>query len=142
MNIYEKQQLFQQQFRALYAYVYRYVALRIFNAPEIEDVAALACTEAYTQLNKYDETKGSLQQWLTGIVRFKVIDYWRQKKIVLPLDDAETVIDEIDLKHNSEKILDEKLLFQKIMQQLSNELRMLFTLRYIDDLTYEDIAKL
>lgn len=142
MDIYEKQLLFQQQFPALYQFAYRYVALRIYDALEVEDVAALSCTEAYAQLKKYDAVRGSLQQWLTGILRFKVIDYWRQKKLVVSLEEAETVIDEYSTARNTANTIDEKMAFAKIMKHLPHEIRLLFTLRYIDDLTYEDIANI
>lgn len=142
MNIEQKQQLFEQQFKTLYQFAYRYVALRILSSIDREDVVAQAYTDAYARLNQYDEHKGVLQQWLTGILRYKVIDYWRQKKMTVPLDDmAERLLAPRDVTHDA-VTLDQKLLFKKIMEQLPDHIRILFTLRYVDDLTYQQIADL
>lgn len=142
MTIEQKQQLFEQEFKALYQFAYRYVSLRILSVIDREDIVAQVCADAYARLNQYDETRGVLQQWLTGILRYKVIDYWRQKKITVPLDDiAETLLVPADVT-DAAVTLDQKLLFNKMMEQLPDHIRILFTLRYVDDLTYQQMADL
>lgn len=141
MNIHEKQQLFQQQFRVLFNFAYKYVSWRVQPKEDVEDIVSHVLTEAYAKLKQYDELKGSLQQWLAGIVRFKVIDYWRQNsKRTFELEQAEQVVDEITQVALREAELDDQMLFKKIMYQLPDHIRVLFTLRYIDDLTYQEIA--
>lgn len=143
MDLLQKQQQFQQEYHELFRYVYQYLGLRIQNVPDKEDLTSNIIMEAYEHLVDFNEVKGSLRQWITGIMKHRLIDFWRKRKVVVNLDEAEKIISQIDgrdVARNVSTIIDERLLVEKIMQQLPETTRTLFYMHYVDDLTYEQIA--
>ena len=141
MDIQQKHQQFEQSYPELFDYTYRYVRFRIYHTQEAEDLVADIFRMAYEKLDDFDEERGNLRQWITGIMRNKVVEYWRSRKINLPLEDVETTLLSFINKHALEEQLDGDAFFEQLMEHLSLEQKALFTLRYVDGLTYEEIAR-
>jgi RNA polymerase sigma-70 factor (ECF subfamily) len=141
MDLQQKQQLFQQQYPELFAYAYRYLTFRIPDQSDCEDIISNSFMQAYEKLEQFDDVRGSLQQWLTGIMKRQVVDYWRSRKLYLELDETLLLFDAIG-RESLNNTIDSNLLFEKIMDNLSPEHRAMFALRYIDDYTYEQIGEL
>lgn len=72
-------------------------------------------------------------------MRNKTVDYWRKRKITLNLDEALTLIDALE-QHQVKNTIDDQQLYNEMMDTLPAEIRALFILRYVDDLTYQEIA--
>lgn len=140
MNTTEKQQLFLEQYHALFQYVYRYIAYRIDSKAEVEDLVSHILLKAYEDMKRFDPEKGSIRQWVTGIMKFTLADYWKKRKIIIEFDEG-AVTQQIDHAH-IEQDLDEKIRFQSLIQPLPCDIQRLFILHYVDDLTYDDIARL
>ena len=58
--------------------VYSYVAYRIGDGPDAEDVTSNAIERAIRYRNRFDPRKGKPQTWLIGIARHCVDDYLRE----------------------------------------------------------------
>ncbi len=141
MTITEKQHYFQREYNTLFRYVYRYLGLRIQHMPDKEDLACQIIIEAYEQLNSYKPNQSSLRQWVTGIMKHRLMDYWRKRKVMVDLTEAEHLVSRFSLEQLSTK-LDEQMLVDKMLQQLPPTTRTLFYMHYVDDLTYDQIAEL
>lgn len=141
MDILEKQHQFQQEYHALFRYIYQYLGLRIQHAPDKEDLACQIIMEAYEHLSDFNTARGSLRQWITGIMKHRLVDFWRKQKVVVDLDAAEHLVSQFSLTNLSTKV-DEQLLVDKMMQYLPPATRTLFYMHYVDELTYEQIAEL
>lgn len=61
--------------------VYSYVAYRIGDGPDAEDVTSAAVERALRYRSSYDPKKGKPQSWLIGIARSCVGDYLRERAL-------------------------------------------------------------
>lgn len=136
----EKRHHFEEEYSANFDAIYRFVRFRIPHHEEAEDRVSAIFMKAFEKIQEFNPERGTLIQWLMGIAKHAVVDYWRSRRITLDLD--ETLLLMKASKHTASDAIDESLLFEKIMGALPAEARALFALRYIDDLTYEEIAKL
>ena len=69
--------------------VYRYLYARVANDQQAEDLTAEVFTRVVADLSGYDAHKGRFQNWLFGIARHVLTDYWRRAYRVteVPLED-------------------------------------------------------
>lgn len=97
--------------------------------------------------------------WLTGILKHKIVDHFREVGREEPLSDIDGVTEAVDAffdergrwkvgpskwNFNPVKILEQKefwKVFQKCLDQLSHGLARVFTLREINGLTTEEVCK-
>lgn len=140
MTVQQKRREFEREYHDLFAYVYRYLSFRIPHVQDCEDVTAAVFMEAYDRIDRYDPKSGSLKQWLIGILRHKLADYWRKQRIVL---DVDAIVDQMshDIRETSDRQIDEAEWFARVMDSLPDDVRSLFTMRYVDDMTYAEIAR-
>lgn len=119
--------------------IYRYNFFRVGQDRFVaEDLTADVFVKAWEKLDKFD--KGSFQAWIYTIARNTIIDYMRTGKKHKQLD--ETVIDEkIDIEEEVHKKLGvEKIL--SCLDDLTEEQREIIILRFVNDMSYKDIAAL
>ncbi len=140
MSLNQKRKDFQKHYSTLFDDLYRYVIYRVPHRLDAEDIVADTLIRAYERLEQFDDQKGSLEQWVFGIAKREIIDFWRRRKIVLELDEAILLMEATH--SNAENKLDSDVMFQKIMNSLPPDIHALFALRYIDGLTYQEIADL
>lgn len=133
---------FEHLYNQHFDYVYRYVLFRLGNRQVAEDVTSQTFFTALKHQDQYDPEKGSWQQWITGIAKYRLLDYWQKEKVILSLEEVQQAENFFFSLPDSIKQLDQKMLFKSIIQNLSKNLRRLLILRYVDDLTYEEIAKI
>ncbi len=69
---------FTRLYRAYVERVYGYVAYRLKNAQEAEDLTATIFMQAFRRLPQYDPTRGSFSAWLFGIAHHALLDHWRR----------------------------------------------------------------
>lgn len=69
---------FSTLYRAYVERVYGYVAYRVKNTQEAEDLTAAIFMQAFHRLSQYNPTRGSFSAWLFGIARHALLDYWRR----------------------------------------------------------------
>ncbi len=139
MDLRQKQALFAREYPAVFEYLYRFIYVRVFDRDEANDVVSEIFTKAYTLLDRFEPDRGNLRQWLTGFAKYELLTYWRRKKptVSLELDDA--LVDPQTGTPFVEK-LDDHLLAEKMYERLSKDQKRLLTLRYVDGLTYEELA--
>ena len=130
---------FSSIYNELFDYIYGYLFIRVKDQQIAEDLTSKVFLTAFEKRHQHQEEKGSWKQWLTGIAKNNLLNYWRSEKVSFPLEELENA--EVILK-SSEEIgtLHQKIDFEKLMDSLPENIRRLLILRYIDDFTYEDIA--
>lgn len=69
----------------------RYVAMRIANRADAEDVVSAVFLKVVAHIADFDERKGSLSTWIYAIARNQVIDYYRKPRAVPWPEDYEPV---------------------------------------------------
>lgn len=138
MDLDQKKIAFENSYPELFDSVYRYTIYRIPQLQEAEDTVSEIFFTAYKNLSIYDPKKGGLKTWIFQISKRKIIDYWRRQKNIVDLKFLETFPSENEIANN----IDHELLIRELNSKLTSEQKAFFALKYIDDLTYEEIAAL
>lgn len=139
MTLRSKQELFAREYSDIFDFLYRFTCSRLFDRDEVDDVVSEAFTKAYAQLERFEPDRGSLRQWLTGIVKYELLTHWRRKKPIISLECEEQVVDpKTGVAFTDE--MDQQMLAEKIYAQLPAETKTLVALRYVDGLTYDELA--
>lgn len=60
----------------------RYVAARVSNRADAEDVVSCVFTKVLANLDKFDAQRGSFATWVYAIARNQVIDYYKKPRAV------------------------------------------------------------
>jgi RNA polymerase sigma-70 factor (ECF subfamily) len=115
--------------------VYSYVAYRLGDGPDAEDVTNEVFERALRYRSSFDEERGSPLQWLLGIARNCVEDAHRSRVPTEPLDDVDRP-SAVDVERDVARRLD----LSTAIERLDERGRDLLALRYGADLTARQIA--
>jgi len=136
----------QQAFAMLYdAYVdsiFRFIYIRVEDQQTAEDITSGVFLRAWEKLGKYQQRGLPFRAWLFRIARNAVIDHYRTRKEVAPLEAAINATDKnthsvsegVAIKLEAEKIL-------KLMHHLTEDQRNVLTLKLVHGLDTEEVAK-
>ena len=117
--------------------VYSYVAYRLGDGPEAEDVTSDVFERAIRYRHTYDETRGKPIPWLLGIARRCVSEELANRRPASSVDTPEQASDE-DLAVESVR----RLTLANGLARLDEHSRDLIALRYGADLTARQIAEI
>jgi RNA polymerase sigma-70 factor, ECF subfamily len=120
---------------ALIRRVYAYVAYRIGDGPDAEDVTGAAFERGLRYRDSYDGSKGEPAAWLIGIAR-RLIDTQRWGEV--PTAELPEASSAAHLEEDSVR----RLTLAAAVARLSDGDRELVALRYGADLTAREIARL
>lgn len=132
---------FAARYSELYDYVYRYLYLRVNDRETAQDLTSKTFLTALEIKENYDPKKGTWIQWITGIAKNCLLNYWRSHKTFLPLEEVILKEEDLALNNSAHDAMGQDLELKTIMDSVSPDIRALLVLRYVDDLTYEDIAE-
>jgi RNA polymerase sigma-70 factor (ECF subfamily) len=116
--------------------VYSYVAYRIGDGPDAEDVTSTAVERALRYRASYDPKKGKPHSWLIGIARSCVDDYLRERALVYGRVLEDVASDELE----GGSLL--RLSLRAAVAALGDLDRELIALRYGADLSTRQIGAL
>ncbi|MBN2884477.1 sigma-70 family RNA polymerase sigma factor [Patescibacteria group bacterium] len=127
--------------------VYRFVYFKIGREADAQDLTSMIFLKAwhYIQTNSLTDSK-TLRALVYKIARTSIIDHYRESsnKLELSLDDENHPIDIIDDKSGPDDNMDRSAdlaLIHKQLPLLKEEYREVIVLRFIDDLSLEEIAE-
>ena len=141
------QKAFSILYKLLYNQIYNHVASLVKNRELAEDLTSEAFTKAFTRINKF-QNDISFIMWLKTIAVNTVIDNVRRKHMNVlnyPVDDDEfqSVIEDEYAQSPEDALIktETRLEVEKNIDSLSNRARQVISHRYIDGLTYREIAE-
>lgn len=116
-----------------------------FTPFDIEDLAQEIFIKAYENMESFDKNCGKFSTWFYRIAQNHCIDYCRKRKINYTDEDMDKIKEsEFTLKNNGPEQLylkkEEILALEKAMQKLEVKYKLPLVYRYVQDLSYEDIA--
>ncbi len=129
--------------------VYRFVYGLIIDKNTTEDITQEVFVKVWKKIKGYKE-KYSFKTWLFSIARNTVIDYWRKKKDVAfsefdSVDGGNILEDTLaDDQPSAEEVfskVEDQNVFNETLNKLSPLYREVLLLKYADDLSIEEIAK-
>lgn len=120
--------------------IYRFVYYKTLNREVAEDIVGSVFLKALEKMASFDRNKGAFSQWLYGIARHAVIDYYRARVPSVPIED---VFDALAHDERIEQQSDARASLKEIrayMKQLTPRQREIITLRVWEGKTYAEIA--
>ena len=143
---------FGEIFDYFYPKLLGYVALRVGEKEMHEDLVSDIFLKLVSKLELYAVQEGiSFSAWVFCIARNTIIDYYRQQKKFLSLDEVDengqSLYEKyfLETEETPEKILAEKRDTQEvrvILASLPNAYREVMELKYIQDFSNEEISKI
>ena len=123
--------------RALIRRVYSYVAYRIGDGQDAEDVTSDVFERAVRYRNRYDASKGTPTNWVLGIARRAVAEHLG-RPVPVPVSPDEFEAE--DEAPSTEEAVLGRLTLDDALARLADRDRELLSLRYGADLKARDIA--
>lgn len=125
--------------------VYRFLFWRTKHKETAEDLTQSVFLKAYAAIGDYRDTGAPFLSWLYTIARNLYLDHSKKKKSLLPDDpdtfwEAEPAIGERTDKASLDR--ESRELLSTAMYQLTDEQQELVILRFIEERSYEEIAKI
>jgi RNA polymerase sigma-70 factor, ECF subfamily len=114
--------------------VYAYVAYRIGDGADAEDVTASTFERALRYRDRFDPTRGDVSAWLIGIARREISDEFARRPIAI---DVPEEVDPAELEGEAATRLD----LRRAVSTLGDRDRELIALRFGADLTARQIAE-
>ncbi|MFC1951331.1 RNA polymerase sigma factor [Chloroflexota bacterium] len=141
MDKQSKEAKLSQLFEDHFDQIMRYVASRVSNFADAEDLAGEVFVKATVSIDKYKERGAPIQAWLFKIAHNLVIDYQRRKGKIqfVPIEGMQTA-DSQDVARIAEGMVEyEKVV--KVLDKLTDDQRRVIELRFLGELTSEETAK-
>ena len=133
---------FAQLYDAYVERVYRYILFRVSEDVTTEDLVSQVFLKAWQNLDRYKMGSSPFIAWLYTIARNLVIDHYRAKKDMLPIEEAaalpsdmQTPAEEVEARFDLQAMRDALLFLTQDQQQV-------LILKYIAGLPNENIAKI
>lgn len=134
-----------EQFTAYYekhkTSIFNYILYRIgFNRDMAEDLTSDIFLKAFEHFDSYDKTR-PFKTWIFTIAHNHLVNYYAGKKETLPLEEALEVVKGTGSQDSAEHSMTmERIL--GMVQRLSGLQKDLVIMKYVDDLTNEEIAQI
>lgn len=134
-----KDSAFSKLYELYFDKIYRFAYFRVSHKEIAEDITEEVFIRAFTSLSSLDKAS-SFESWLYQIARNRIIDYYRAKKQLLPLDDLENTLEyETNVIDNVNLQFDQKI-FVKVLRDLPEEQQTIIRMKFYEDLTNTEIA--
>ena len=122
-------------------------SFKVKNKEDIEDLTILVFTKAFDNLSSYNKSYAFIT-WISKIANNTLIDFFRKKKLkTSPIEkydsNSNTILNLIDSELDPELFLinvQKKNKIIKIIDSLKPKYKELVYLRYIEELTYNEIS--
>ena len=135
------EEAFTQLYEAYFDKIYRYVALKIGNKTEAEDMTQQVFSNALQSISSFKWRGISFSAWLFRIAHNQVVDYLRKKT-----KQATTLLDESLVSSNSDPqlVAEHKLDIEQLLsatKRLTEAQREVLSLRFAGELPVAEVAK-
>jgi RNA polymerase sigma-70 factor (ECF subfamily) len=133
---------FARLYDACFERVYRYIYFRVSDDQTAEDLTSQVFLKAWEHLDRYKPGSSPFLAWLYTIARNQVIDHYRTRKESVSLDDVvslpangRAVDEQVEMRFELKSMRD-------ALKYLTEEQQEVLVLRFIADLTTEEIARM
>ena len=135
-------QAFAELYDAYVERVTRYVYFRVSENNDTEDLVAQVFLKAWESLDRYKMGSSPFIAWLYTIARNLVIDHYRTKKGVLPLEEAIAFPSDMEMPDEEAQTRFDLQAMRDALQFLTSDQQQALILKYIAGLPNDSIAKI
>lgn len=124
--------------------IYRFVFLKVSNKQEAEDLSQQVFMKAWENIWQFQDEGVPFSSWLYKIARNLVIDFYRTRRAVISLEEtieSDVLLDEVDIGEEIVMNYDKQTLLASL-NSLTDGQKDVVILRYIEDMSYDEIAKI
>jgi RNA polymerase sigma-70 factor (ECF subfamily) len=136
------QRAFTELYEAYFDKIYRYVALKVGDKTEAEDMTQQVFLKALESISSFKWKGVPFSAWLYRIAHNQIVDYYRrQNKQAATLHDEALVVSDSNPQQMAERNLD----IEQVMaaaQQLTESQREVISLRFSSELSTAEVAKI
>lgn len=127
--------------------IYRFIFFKTGKKDEANDLSSLSFLKTWEHIQKNSlSNKETLRALLYKITRNVIIDYYRSnRQESISLNDEENKIDILDENINVEEEISTQIdyeILSKKMMEIKNEYREIVIMRYVNELSLEEIAQI
>jgi len=133
---------FAQLYDAYIERVYRYIYFRVSEDDATEDLVSQVFLKAWENLGRYKMGSSPFIAWLYTIARNLVIDYYRAKKDMLPLEEAVALPSDMQAPDDEAQTRFDLQAMRDALQFLTGDQQQVLILKFIAGLPNENIAKI
>lgn len=119
--------------------IYRFIYFRVGHKEVAEDILSETFVKSWQKINQIN-TPQALSGWLYQIAKNNIIDYYRIKKDLVPLEDVEHFLEDAINPIDSVNLLYQQKRIMQVMNQLSNEQKEVIKYKFFEDLSNDEIA--
>ena len=131
--MHDHHQLLADAFPTLYPKLYRLVRIRVAHTQDAEEIVSKTVETMLQRLHRFDPNRGSVDAWATGIAKQHLLHYWRDKKPIIDLAEAEHLA-------TANASIHDDLAVDALLNSLTETQRSLMILRYVDGYSAEELA--
>ena len=135
----------QEAFAAIYdlyfTRIYRFIYYRVGHKEVAEDLSEDVFVKVFTRINSV-EKEGSFQSWLYQIARNKVIDFYRDKRLTVALEDIENTLEYESNLIDIVELKEQQKIFLRLLKELGTDQQTILKLKFLEDLDNSEIARL
>lgn len=128
-------------YNAYFERIYNFIFYRTSHKETAEDLTEDVFVKAFAKLRGLTEPK-AFEGWLFQIARNKVIDYYRSKKQVVPLEEIENTLEYETNIVDLVNLQTQQTLFIKLLKELSPEQQQVIKLKFLEDIDNDAIAQM
>ncbi|HEX3095508.1 MAG TPA: sigma-70 family RNA polymerase sigma factor [Patescibacteria group bacterium] len=121
--------------------VYRFIFYRVTHKETAEDLTEEVFVKLFRNLRNLEKHE-AFEGWLFQIARNRVIDYYRSKKSVVPLEEVENTLEYETNIVDVVNLQTEQTVFIKVLKDLSPEQQQVIKLKFLEDLDNATIAEI
>jgi RNA polymerase sigma-70 factor (ECF subfamily) len=121
--------------------IYRFIFFRVGHKEVAEDLAEEVFLKAFTKIASINESS-AFEGWLYQIARNLVIDYYRQKKSTVALEEIENTLEYETNVVDVVNLQKQQKIFLKLLKELGAEQQVVIKLKFFEELENSEIAEL
>ena len=134
------EQAFGQLYELYFEKIYKFIFYRVSQKEVAEDLAEDVFIKAWQNIRSVKED--SFSGWLYQIAKNRVIDYYRQKKITVDIEEISNVLEsDENLSEDTNTVMDRRI-FMEALKQLTPEQQIIIKLKFIEDMDNTEISEL
>lgn len=121
--------------------VYKFIYYRVSHKETAEDLTEDVFVKLFRNLRKLEQPT-AFEGWLFQIARNQVIDYYRSKRAVVPLEEIENTLEYETNIVDLVNLQTQQTVFIKLLKELTGEQQQVIKLKFLEDIDNTAIAQI